>query len=191
MKFCILFRGAKWKINRPQALKHPQTLPIIVCAKNCWSISISSPADWEQHPVTAASTWNVCFLLLFMINLKVCWGFFQSDQSTNLPFFFLFFYIPCLRNKTCHSRYQVKVFIQTVLSSSLTSWHFTHWKDLHTATEHGCLPENRVLAEVRVVEEISAGSLGCDAWSIRPGPREPQRTHIWQREIAARKSMRT
>ncbi len=124
MKFCILFRGAKWKINRPQALKHPQTLPIIVCAKNCWSISISSPADWEQHPVTAASTWNVCFLLLFMINLKVCWGFFQSDQSTNLPFFFFFFTSHVLeikhatadtRSKSLYKQFYHQVWLHDIL----------------------------------------------------------------------------
>ncbi len=93
MKFCILFWGAKWKINRPQALKHPQTLPIIVCAKNCWSISTLSPADWEQHPVTAASTWNnPCVSYYCLWYTSKCVEDFSNQISQQICLFFFFFF---------------------------------------------------------------------------------------------------
>lgn len=61
---------------------------------------------------------------------------------------------------------------------------------VHNIWLHWCLPECRVLAEVMVWDLISAGTLRRYAWCIQPGPREPEWTHIRQRQIAVRKSIR-
>lgn len=53
---------------------------------------------------------------------------------------------------------------------------------------HNAWVSSLVLKEIKVVEVIAAGSLGCDAWSIQLGPRGWQRRHLWQGKIAVTKS---